>query len=104
MIDEAFAQLRGVANGWAQEAARRREISGVDPVADTLTHCASELEELVRELDADLAMISVEDYARAHHVTPQTVRNWIRDGELPAVQTERGHWRIRRDARRKKSA
>jgi excisionase family DNA binding protein len=103
MIDAVFAQLRGVAEGWSREATRRRQISAVDPVADALTHCASELGEQLRQLDADTALLSVEDYAAARHVTPQTVRAWIRHGELEAVRTERGY-RIRRVARRRKSA
>lgn len=104
MIDAVFAQLRGMAEAWTREAARRRQISGVDPVADTLGHCATELAQQLLELEADMGFLSVEDYARLHKVTPQTVRTWIRDGELPAVRTDRGAYQIRRDAKRKRSA
>jgi excisionase family DNA binding protein len=104
VIDVLFAQLRGVAEGWSREAARRRQISAVDPVADALSHCASELGEQLRQLDTDTAYLSVEDYARTQRVTPQTVRNWIRHGDLEAIRTERGVYRIRRDQRRRKSA
>jgi DNA-binding transcriptional MerR regulator len=41
----------------------------------------------------------VDDYAHQKLVTPQTVRNWIRRGQLPAERTAKGY-RIARDAQR----
>ena len=103
MIDALFAQIRAFADSWTGEASHRREISAIDPVADTLDHCASRLRGYVAELDQGLAYVSPEEYGAAHGVTPQTVRKWIRDGELEAVMTEGGAYKIRRDARRRKT-
>lgn len=102
-LDGTFAQLRAVADGWEQEAKRRRQLTNIDPAADVLEHCASELRDQVASIAADTYYLTPEDYARAHHVTAQTVRTWIKRGELAAVVTERGY-RIRRDERRRKGA
>jgi excisionase family DNA binding protein len=103
MLDAMFAQLRAVADGWTTEAARRREISRTDPVADALEHCASELADQVAALVTDTYYLTVEDFARLNGVVPGTVRAWIKRGELRAIATESG-WKIRRDERRKKRA
>lgn len=104
ILDEIFAQLRAVTQAWSQQAENIRKISGVDPVAETLSYCASEMDELLRQIDAGVSLLTVHDYARAHHVTPQTIRTWIRSGELEAVRNASGLWRIRRDARRKRAS
>ncbi len=102
MIEALFGSLRALGDGWRAEAARRRRISATDPVADTLEHCAGELHAHVHELDGDTVWLGPEGYAELHHVTAQTVRNWIRHGELDATRTAAGAWRIRRAAERKR--
>jgi excisionase family DNA binding protein len=103
VLDAMFGQLQSVAAGWTTEAERRRQISKVDPIADALEHCASELTDQVAALVNDTYYLTVEDYARLSGVVPGTVRAWIKRGELRAITTE-GGWKIRRDERRKRRA
>ncbi len=102
MIEGILGTVRGVAEGWRSEARRRRAITKTDPAADTLEHCASELESVVDQLDRDTLFLSTVEFAELHHVTPQTVRTWIRRKELPAATTADGDYRIRHDAKRTK--
>jgi hypothetical protein len=89
------------AQSWRQEAEERRRISKSDPVADTLDYCAGELAVRLREAERADESLTVEQFARLADVdvTPQTVRAWIRRGELPATLTPKG-WKIPRAARR----
>jgi hypothetical protein len=102
MIAAVFASLRAMGGGWQDEARRRRKISATDPIADSLDYCAGELGELVRQLEADTAWLTPGAYAEMHDVTPQTVRAWIRRGELDARDAGSG-WLIRRSAVRKRA-
>lgn len=99
-IDSTFAVLKSVADGWEQEAQQRRRFTAVDPVADTLDHCAGELRHQIGLCRDGLGSLSVEDYARDEGVTPQSVRLWIRTGQLSASKDNAGHWHIRRGAKR----
>ncbi len=53
------------------------------------------------ELQQDSTWIGVEDYAALRDVTPQTVRNWIRRGELKAHDSGHGYM-INRNAKRQR--
>ncbi|MBK8002408.1 MAG: helix-turn-helix domain-containing protein [Gemmatimonadetes bacterium] len=101
MLDQLFAATREVAGRWAAEAAERRRISATDPVADTLEYCAGKLLERLHSLDQETEWLSTEDYAVMKGVTPQTVRNWIRRGELRALRAGLG-FRIRRTEERRR--
>lgn len=93
--------VQGVARDWRKEAERRRSISKADPVADTLEYCAGEVVARVRSVgDAD-NLLTVEQYAAQPDVgvTAQTVRKWIRLGQLAAIETPKGY-RVRKDAKR----
>ena len=93
-----FREQRALASRWAAEAAVRRRLWAEDPVAATLAHQAAELEDVLRQLEVELARMSVAEFAEERGVTPQTVTRWIRDGYLAAVKTSEGY-RIRRGAR-----
>lgn len=103
ILDAMFAELQSIATGWKGEATKRRRYTSVDPVADTLDHCAGELEAQVAALKDGAYYLTVEDYARLHDVSAPTVRAWIRTGQLRAITTD-GGWRIRKDERRRKRA
>jgi predicted transcriptional regulator len=90
-MDTAIAVARNAASRWRKEATQRLRISQHDPVSETLQYCAAEIEEEMRALDAPGAMRTVEQYAKDHAVTPQTVRNWIRRGQLKADRTPHGY-------------
>jgi hypothetical protein len=102
-LDRIFGSMDALADLWRAEAARRRKLTAVDPAADVLEHCASELTQQTADLRTGVAVLTVGDYARLKHVTPQTVRRWIRRGELPATGTSEGYV-IPRDARRTRAA
>ena len=101
ILDAVFAANRAVAEAWQSEAERRRKIATADPVADTLDFCAGEILTQLNELQQDSTWIGVEDYAALHDVTPQTVRNWIRRGELKAHDSGHGYM-INRNAKRQR--
>ena len=89
----------GAAKSWSKEAEDRRKISKTDPIADTLDYCASELAARIRAVQSVDEFESVEERAKRDHVTPQTVRIWIRTGQLSAEDGPKGY-RIPRDAKR----
>lgn len=103
MLDAVFARVQAVADGWAKEVAKRRRLTNVDPVADTLEYAAGELSAELEQLREDCRMLTPEQFAqlRAGGVTPQAVRNWIKNGELEAYRTPRG-WQIPAAAERRK--
>lgn len=103
MIAIEQAQLVQLADGWEQEATRRRQLSAHDPLADVLGYCASELRDRLQEIVSDTHFLTPEEYAAEHGVTPQTVRAWIRATQLEAVRTGTG-WRIPRSASRRPRA
>lgn len=102
---EALGQVRSVAKAWREEASKRKGITPTDPVADTLVYCAGELEQRVVMIESDIAtaMQTVEERAAVEHVTPQTVRSWIRNGELTARRGANGY-EIPREAERVRRA
>lgn len=93
-----FREQHILTTRWAAEAAARRRLWAEDPVAATLAHQAAELEEVLRNLESELARMSVAEFADERGVSPQTVTRWIRKGYLAAVKTSEG-FRIRRGAR-----
>ena len=100
MIDRDTAILGRLADNWSAEGTRRRHLSAHDPLADVLDYCASELRDRLQEIARDARYLSPEEYARDHRVTPQTVRGWIRTGQLEAVRTGKG-WQVPRLAERR---
>lgn len=97
-MSDALRDVATIAGTWRTEAAERRRISALDPIADTLDYCASELQLRVREIEHATEEVTPEQYARAQGVTVQTVRTWIRTGRLQARETSKGY-RIAKDAR-----
>ncbi len=91
MIYELLASIQKVGKDWRAEAERRRQVAKADPAADALDYCAGELEAHCALLRAECVTVTVEQYAAAHQVSVQTVRNWIHSGELPAEKTTRGY-------------
>ncbi|HTG26087.1 MAG TPA: helix-turn-helix domain-containing protein [Reyranella sp.] len=91
MIYELLASVQSVSRDWRAEAERRRKVAKSDPVADALDWCAGELDTRCAMLKAECATVSVEQYAAAHGIAEQTVRNWIHQGQLPAERAGRGY-------------
>lgn len=100
MTDVVVSAVQGVTRTWRDEAEKRRRISKADPIADTLDYCAGEIASRIKAVQVD-NRLTVEQYAKLPHVgvTAQTVRTWIRTGQLQAVDTARGY-RIAADAKR----
>jgi hypothetical protein len=105
MPDLVLTAVKGVTETWMQEADKRRRISRSDPVADTLEYCAGELVARVRAIREE-KRLTVEQFANLPHIdkTPQTIRAWIRTGQLQAIAGPNGYLiapdakRIRRSA------
>lgn len=87
----AVAAVEGVTKGWKEEAEKRRRISRADPIADTLEYCAGELAARIKSAQSAETRLTVAQYASRAKVTPQTVCNWIRKGQLPAIDGPKGY-------------
>lgn len=89
-----------------QRAVERRKASQVDPVADAIDYCVGELEETLTTASEETRLLTPAQYAA--HVQPpvnvQTVRRWIRDGELAAIDGTRGYLIERTAIRRARGA
>lgn len=101
MPDLLTVTVAHLTTAWRTEAAHRRAISRVDPIADTLEYCAVEMDERLRDVALEIEYLNAEEYADQPHirVTAQSVRNWIRAGQLPAIQGPKG-WLIPKGATR----
>jgi len=98
--DPVAASVRGVIAAWRQEVQQRHRVTKVDPAADAMELCASELESELARVEAASKLLTVEQYARATNVSPSSVRRWCLRGELAAERTPAGDWIIARSARR----
>jgi hypothetical protein len=100
MADLVVTAAKALARGWVDEAKNRRRISRFDPAAEALEYCAGELEARIKAVEHD-NRLTVEQYAKLPHVdvTPQTVRMWIRTGQLQAQDSPKGY-KIPADAKR----
>jgi hypothetical protein len=85
-VKGALSNLRTFAND-------RRRASRVDPVADAIDFCISEVEGTLAQTTDELRLLTPAQYATCVEppVSPQTVRKWVRSGRLEAVQTGRGY-------------
>ena len=100
MRDLIVTTVQSVARGWKDEAKRRRNISATDPIADTLEWCAGEVEQQLHTIETAAPALTVEQFARQHGVTSQTVRGWCRDELLPGARMTPKGWEIPADARK----
>lgn len=94
MTDLVESTVRSALKEYGDEARRRRAISKVDPVADALDHVVGDLTQRIENARiADGEWLTVEDYGAQPDVsrTAQTVRAWIRAGQLAAKMTPRGY-------------
>jgi hypothetical protein len=89
VLDVVFEPVLGKLKEFRRAAKERRSISAHDIGADTLDYCAAEVEQLIKEL-ASTRYLTAEQFAEMKDVTPQTVRSWIRKGELAAETTAKG--------------
>lgn len=98
--------VRTAIDDFRKEAAERRRITAVDPVADTLAHVASDLADRLKHAEAASEPLTAEQYgAQPHvHARPQTVRKWCRLGQLPGAMLTEAGWRIPREAKRVRPA
>lgn len=71
--------------------ARRLDASGLVDESRALREVLAELQQAPREVPASTA-------AEILHVTPQTVRNWVRAGILPGRRDRTGHFQVSLDA------
>lgn len=90
MLELIFEGVRATAKQWRSEAAQRRKVHNPDPIAAALDYCAEELLLRVKQMEKDSEGLTVHQYARLKKCSPQTIRNWIRRGELRAERTPRG--------------
>lgn len=71
--------------------AERLEARGLSDDSRMLREVVAQLQRTVREVPASIA-------AEILHVTPQTIRNWVRGGILPGRQNRTGHFYVSLDA------
>ena len=97
-----FADVVALLEKWGTRATTRREDHPVDAVADTYDRAAGELQLALAAAQARTRRLTPAEYAALPHVdvTPQTVRNWCRDGELPDARLTPHGWEIPAEAAR----
>lgn len=98
MLESIFAQFKGLIKNWHQEAERRRKVTTVDPVADTIDYVAGELETVVKRLEEDTVMLKPGEFARLHKTSAQTVTAWCRSGKISGAEPNGRSWLIPRTA------
>lgn len=86
---------------------RRKEMMvlmsyGLGQPAEQVQREINALRALHRNVEERLAYLSTADYAALHNVSADTVRRWIRTGQLAATRAQNGDWTIAHDARRRK--
>lgn len=94
MLEQLFGMLDGVVTSWRQEVARRREVTPVDPVADTIDYQARELAVVLKQLRHDFRTLTPEQYARLVGKSASTVRRWCARGILPCERDGAGDYVI----------
>ena len=105
MLDAVLAQVKNTAEAWRRDVKKRRAVSAVDPVADTMAYCADDLLSIVEQLSKDTEYLTPRQWAQqfpaGRRPSEQSVRNWLRTGELAGVMGSNG-WVIRRGATRER--
>lgn len=101
--------LQEIESGLTQlddEVRRRRNVSTVDPVADGIAYAASELKTRVGTLIAPGRELTPAEWGAEQDppVVEQTVRNWIKAGELEARMTSHGYRVLATAVRAKRTA
>lgn len=74
------------------EVEQRREIAPHDPVAAGIEWSAKRLRRAIATLNNETHLLTPEQWGamQPKRVPPQTVRRWIRNGELDSVEGTRG--------------
>lgn len=99
MADVAVEQVRAKLAELRKNAAARRAVSEIDPVADAIEFCVGEIAETLAHAAEATRYLTPAGFARLHEprVNVQTVRRWIREGRLEATRSGKTYL-IRRDA------
>ena len=104
MREQIIAAMKQLADTWEQDVRNRRARSRIDPVADAMESCASELRAELTRVDDATRLLTVEQYASEHRTSASTVRRWCAAGELAGEKSAAGDWLIPRTARRRLKA
>lgn len=77
---------------WEAEVARRLEIAASDPVAQGIAWAAGRLRASIAQLADASRLLTPEEWGalQTPRVSAQSVRRWIRRGELESVQAAQG--------------
>lgn len=97
MLSTISIALHDRANAWRSEAKSRRERTANDPGADALESCAKELEADIDSIANSVERLTPEQFGELHHVTPQSVTRWCREGLLPGAIKAPSGWVIPKD-------
>lgn len=103
-MSSTTARFEKMVESWRSEVARRRKVTGVDPIADAIDYCAAQLEVEVKEAKAEDQYLSVAEYAALTGKTTATVRKWCRLGRIHAEKTVDGDYRIPKNPRQARAS
>ena len=103
IIEAVILGIGQICDKWRAEAEQRRRHDPNDQVAAAIDVCADELNQCLGQMSQTFEFVTPAQYAELHNVTDQTVRNWIRKGELEAHQTAKGSLIRRTASRRRKT-
>lgn len=96
-----LVEFAALADHWEARASQMVEYDTANPIARNLRTNARELRARITAVEEDEVFVTATEYARMHAVTPQTVRTWIRSGQLDALKGPGRGLLIRRNSKRK---
>ena len=103
MLFPHMVVITTLAENWEVRANQLAQYEPSNPTARTLRTNAQELRASLASIEDDDGLVTVAEFARMHAVTPQSVRAWIRSGELDAVKGIGRGLLIRRNSNRKEN-
>jgi helix-turn-helix protein len=101
MLFPQLVEFADLADLWKKRADQLTEYEPENPTARTLRSNAKELRARITAVEEDDGFVTVAEYAEMHAVSPQSVRAWVRSGELDAHKGPGRGLLIRRNAKRK---
>jgi hypothetical protein len=82
--------------------AEELDVYGAPGQATAVRRTADRLRKMLARIEQKLARLSTQQYATQHGVKPDTVRRWVRAGQLQAAKGADGSWSIPYGAVRRK--
>jgi excisionase family DNA binding protein len=93
MLNIVLDEVTKLSEAWVEKA-DTLHAHGAEGNAKTVRLMLGELYQMYDRLKARVSRLTVAEYAAMNGVQPDTVRRWIRAGQLPASRAGDGSWSI----------